>query len=157
MLALSALTESALADCGAPQLTDNLLACLLSRRRFASFLELQMPQGRDFSCIDIGETVTGAIDFANWLSPGATIASVSSVAAANYFPLTTGSAYVNLTGSATIGTVPTSEGGSGIANTAVLQQWIGANVGTARITVTITTSDGQTLIGWAHQPVGQPS
>lgn len=115
-----------------------------------------MPQGPDFSLMDVGETVTGAIDFSNWLESGVTIASIVSVAASNYLP-STGSAFLTLTGSPQIGSVPVAEGGSGIANTAVLQQWTGINPGTARITITITTSDGQTLIGWAHQSVGQPN
>jgi hypothetical protein len=51
---------------------------------------------------------------------------------------------------------PIAVGGSGIANAAVLQQWQGVAPGVARIEATITTSDGQTLIGWSHQPVSQP-
>lgn len=115
-----------------------------------------MPQAPDFSPMDVGETITGAIDFGAWLDAGVSIASVVSVSVANYLPAT-GSAFITLTGSPLIGTVSTSEGGSGISNAAVLQQWVGANPGTARITITVTTSDGQTLIGWAHQPVGTPN
>lgn len=114
-----------------------------------------MPQSRDFSQMDVGETVTGWIDFDQWLAPGEIIASISSIAVANYQP-PSGAAYVTLTGGFQIGTVPVSEGGSGVANAAVLQQWTGAAPGTARITATVVTSAGQTLTAWAHQPVGTP-
>jgi hypothetical protein len=156
-LAQAALTESALADSGSSGPLNPLLISTLRFRTFTSLPGLKMPQGRDFGTMGVGETVTGSIDFGNWLDAGVTIASIVSVIASNFFPSASGSAYVNLTGSAAIGTVPTSGGGSGVTNAAILQQWTGANPGTARITITIITSDGQTLIGWAHQPVGSPN
>ena len=116
-----------------------------------------MPKGPDFSLMDVGETVTGAIDFSVWLQPGATITSIVSVTAVNYYPSAEGNSYLTLVGTPQIGTAAQSAGGSGTLNTAVLQQWAGIGAGTARITVTVETSDGQTLIGWAHQPVGQPN
>jgi Concanavalin A-like lectin/glucanases superfamily len=124
-------------------------------RRFASQLGLPMPQGPDFSVMDVGETLTGAIDFAKWLPSGVTIASIISVTATNHYP-GGGSSYATVYGLARIGTAPVAAGGSGIANAAVLQQWQGVAPGVARIEATITTSDGQTLIGWSHQPVSQP-
>jgi hypothetical protein len=128
---------------------------LTANPRFTIKLGLPIPQGPDFSVMDVGETVTGAIDFAKWLPSGVTIASIVSVTATNSYP-GGGSSYVTLSGAAKIGTAPMAIGGSGVANAAVLQQWLGVAPGVARIAATITTSDGQTLIGWSHQPVGQP-
>jgi hypothetical protein len=128
---------------------------VLPGRRFASQLGLPMPQGPDFSVMDVGETITGALDFAKWLPSGVTITSIVSVAATNSYP-GGGSSYLTLSGAARIGTAPIAVGGSGVANAAVLQRWQGVAPGVARIAATITTSDGQTLIGWSHQPVGQP-
>jgi hypothetical protein len=122
-------------------------------RKFGGTVRWRMPQVHDFSLMDVGETVNGWIDFDQWLAPGETIASVISVAVQNYYP-SGGAAYVTLTGPAQIGTVPVSEGGSGVTGAAVLQQWTGANAGTARIQITVLTSAGQTLSPWAHQPVG---
>ncbi|HEV2550801.1 MAG TPA: hypothetical protein VGU20_26045 [Stellaceae bacterium] len=130
-------------------------ASTMPRRKLASILGLAMPQGPDFSQMDVGETPTPALDFVNWLTPGATLASITSVVITNYSP-TGGAAFVTASGSPQIGTAPAALGGSGTANTAVLQKLTGVNPGTARITITVVTSDGQTLIGWAHQPVGQP-
>jgi hypothetical protein len=99
-----------------------------------------------------------AIDFANWLPTNVTISSITSVTVANYYPNLPGDpAYITTSGPPSTGTAPISEGGSGVANAAVLQKLIGAAAGTARVTATITTSDGQTLIGWAHQSVGVPA
>jgi len=146
----------ALAALFAVRLRPRHIASAVKQRYFASTVRLQMPQGRDCSLMDVGETVTGGIDFAPWLASGVTIASIVSVAAVNYFP-SGGSAYVTLTGSAQIGTIPTNLGGSGTTNTSVLQQWTGVAIGTARITIKITTSDGQTLEAWTHQPVDTPN
>lgn len=137
-------------------LGQRLTASLLPRRNTSSILGLPVPQGPDFSVMDVGETVNGSVDFSKWLPPGTTIASVVSVTVANYYSAG-GSAYIALNGPAAIGTVPVSLGGSGIVNAAVLQQWTGLLPGTARVTATIMTSDGQELIGWVHQPVGQPN
>jgi hypothetical protein len=136
-------------------LGDREFASAAPYRNFASRLGLPMPRGRDFSKMDVGETVTGAIDFAAWLPAGVSIASITSFVATNYFP-NTGSAFVETQGSPSVGTVPVSEGGSGVTDVAVLQQWTGLAPGVARLTATITTSDGQTLIGWAHQQVQTP-
>lgn len=122
----------------------------------ASTLPVNMPQGPDFSLMDVGETITGTIDFSRWLPPGVTIASVVSVTAANV-PSGTDSPYIRIIGNPMIGVAPWVTGGSGIAGTAVLQQWQGVAVGTVRATITILTSDGQTLSGWAHQMVGAPN
>ncbi|MGC2393841.1 MAG: LamG-like jellyroll fold domain-containing protein [Methylovirgula sp.] len=140
----------------ASRLRRRIQASSAATRTFTSKLRLPMPQGPDFSAMDIGETVTGAIDFAAWIPSGVSIASISSVVASNYYPAG-GAAYVTLVGSARIGTSPISIGGSGVGNAAILQQWMGVNSGIARITVTVVTSDGQILVGWAHQKVGQPN
>jgi hypothetical protein len=124
-------------------------------RRFGTIARWPMPQSADCDEMDVGETVNGWIDFNKWLAPGETISSIVSVTEANYLP-PGGSAYVTLTGSAQIGTVPVAAGGSGVTNAAVLQQWTGANPGTARITATVITSAGQELIDWTHQPVDTP-
>lgn len=114
-----------------------------------------MPQAPDFSSMDVGETITGALDFGRWLDTGVTVTSVVSVVAANYLP-PTGSAFVQTVGSSQIGTISVAEGGTGTASAGVLQQWQGLNVGVARVTIAVQTSDGQTLIAWAHQSVGTP-
>lgn len=114
-----------------------------------------MPQGPDFSPLDVGETVLGAMDFAKWLAPGVSIASVTSFTATN-IPVG-GAPCVTPTGPANIGTAPPSLGGSGSKNTAVLQQWRGMVAGSVLFNCTIVTSDGQTLIGWAHGTVQAPS
>jgi hypothetical protein len=115
-----------------------------------------MPQGPDTSPMDIGEQVTAAIDFAKWLNPGVTIVSITSFIATNQSP-SGGSAYVTASGAAQIGTAQPGVGGSGVASAAVLQLIVGVAVGIARLTATIVTSDGQTLIGWVHQEVRQPA
>lgn len=124
-------------------------------RRFGTLASRRMPKSRDFSIMDVGETVNGWIDFNQWLAAGETLASVTSVTPANYLP-DTGNAFVTTTGAARIGTVPTTQGGSGVANAAVLQQWTGAAPGIARITAIVVTSAGQTLTAWAHQEVQTP-
>lgn len=135
---------------------DPRFVSFLPKRRMVSFLEDGMPKGPDFSLMDVGELTTGSMDFARWLEPSVTIASVVSVVASNSFP-SGGAAYINLLGAPSIGVVPKIKGGSGFAGTAVLQQWVGMAVGTALVVFTVLTSDGQTLSGWAHQPVGVPS
>lgn len=126
----------------------------LNTRLTGSTLRLAMPQGPDISPMDVGETITGGIDFSPWLA-GATINSIVSVVATNYLPAS-GSPFAALVGSPAIGTIPVSKGGSGNSNTSVLQQWQGLASGIIRITITVVTSDGQTLIGWVHQPVQDP-
>lgn len=125
-------------------------------RTFGRTVGLLMPQVADFSIMDVDEIANGWIDFNPWLAPGTSIASISSVTATNYLP-SGGSPYVTLVGSAQIGTVPVSEGGSGVSGAAVLQQWSGASPGASRIDITIITSDGQELNAWGHQVVGQPN
>jgi hypothetical protein len=107
--------------------------------------------------MDVGETVNGWIDFAQWLDlvAGEVVSSVLSVVATNYSPLG-GIAYVTIAGSAAVGTVPIAIGGSGVTNASVLQQWTGVAPGVARITMTVLTSAGQTLIAWGHQRVNVP-
>jgi hypothetical protein len=61
---------------------------------------------------------------------------------------------LTLTGNVRIGTVPVAQGGSGVTDAAVLQQWSAVAAGTVRIDFAVNTTDGQTLIGWAYQPVG---
>lgn len=154
---MSRITASVLlASIPASTLSARANASVLLPRISASILQVQMPQGPDFSPMDIGETITGAIDFSRWLAPSVTIASVVSVSVVNYFPIG-GSTYVSLVGSPTIGTAPTIVGGSGVTNMAVLQQWQGIGPGTIRVIATILTSDGQTLSGWAHQVVSAPN
>jgi hypothetical protein len=128
----------------------------LPLRLLASTLGLPMPQGPDLSQMDVGETITGAVDFAAWLPPGVTIAAIVSVVISNDQP-PTGSPFATPVGGASIGTAAVAQGGSGITNAAVLQQWQGLLPGVIRITATIRTSDNQTLIGWVHQVIGQPS
>jgi len=58
--------------------TGQLIAAFLAGNltanpRFTIKLGLPVPQGPDFSVMDVGETVTGAIDFAKWLPSGVTI------------------------------------------------------------------------------------
>lgn len=135
-------------------------AGLVPARRCAALLGDTMPQGPDLDPMDVGETVTGAIDFAKWLASGVTIASITSLTVTNYAPagLTPpASACATLVGSPSIGSAPVALGGSGNANTAVLQQWTGATSGVIRATATIRTSDNQTLIGWVHQSIGSPN
>jgi hypothetical protein len=133
-----------------------VVASVQANRRQATTLEVPVPQGPDFSIMDVGEIVTGGIDFGRWLGPSESITSVSSVIVENYNP-SIGAAFITLVGSSQIGTIPTAQGGSGTVNAAVLQQWQGTNPGTARVTITVVTSANQTLKGWAHQPVGSPS
>jgi hypothetical protein len=164
-LAQGAITETALAESAGSILTPTLvstfkrrsLISVLPKRRFVSRLRVNMPQGRDFSQADAGESPVVTLDFGDWLSPtGITIASVVSVTATNYFP-PGGSAYVSLEGSAQIGTAPTAAVGSGVTNAAILQQFNALAAGEARITAEFTTSDGQTLIGWAHVKISTPN
>lgn len=151
------LSNSSSGGAPTPLFANPRFVSALPRRKFISVLRITMPQGPDFSSMDVGETVTGAIDFSAWLPGGTTIASIVSVTAANYNARSGAPASVDLVGIAQIGAASMSEGGSGVADAAVLQQWTGLYPGVARITVAITTSDGQTLIGWAHQAVGQPN
>lgn len=121
----------------------------------ASTLPVNMPQGPDFSIMDVGETITGTMDFSRWLPAGVEIASVSSVTFVN---LPTGAPdFISLVGFPSIGVASLYAGGSGIPGTAVLQRWQGIAAGTVRVTFTIMTSDGQTLSGYAHQPIGTPN
>jgi hypothetical protein len=107
--------------------------------------------------MNVGEVVTGGLDFGLWLNPGVTIdPDTLAVAVVNYSP-SSGSPYVSLVGDPQLGTIPQSRGGSGIKNASVLQQWQGLGAGISRITFTVQTSDGETLIGWTHQPVGVPN
>ena len=114
-----------------------------------SSVGVSMPQGPFLSPMDVGETITGAIDFARWLPPGVTISSVDSVEIDNItssdIPLS------SLVGSPAIGTASWLVGGSGQLNTAIFQQWQAVAVGQTRVTMTVLTSDGQTLSGWARQ------
>ena len=132
-------------------------ASVVGIRALVSLLELNVPQAPDFSLMNVGEIVTGGLDFGLWLNPGVTIdPSTLSVSVVNYSP-SGGSPYVALEGSAQLGTIPQKRGGSGIPNASVLQQWHGLAVGIARIVFTVQTSDGEVLIGWSHQPVGVPN
>jgi hypothetical protein len=110
-----------------------------------------MPQGLDFSVIDVGEIITGTFDFAPWLGIGVTVLSVTSVACAVSPTSTTQDtgAAGRLVGPPSLGVSPSSN----LANQAVLQQWGNMVAGvTYRIAATVLTSDNQTLILWAHQP-----
>lgn len=127
-------------------------------RRGGGLAGWPVPQVNDFDEMDVGETVNGWVDFAQWLAldRGEVLTSVASVSATNYKPVG-GAAYVTLTGGPQIGTVTQAEGGSGAAGTSVLQQWTGAAVGAARIAITVNTSAGQVLTAWGHQRVGTPN
>lgn len=128
---------------------------LLSPRRFSSMVTPPMPKGPDFSSMDVGEVVTGSVDFARWINPtGVSIAAILSVAVTDFFPENQ-AAPIALVGAPEVGTVPIGIGGSGIANMAVLQQWIGVSAGWADVQMTILTSDHQELTGWARQQVRQ--
>lgn len=148
-----------------PRFTSQLRArafmSSLAARRFVSLLGLPVPKGPDCSVMDVGETVTGAIDFDRWLPAGVSITSIVSITVANYQPIPgrQGSTlpYLSLSGSAQIGTAPVAQGGSGVFRHAILQKWTGLEPGIARVTAKITTSDGQTLSGWVHQPVQVPN
>lgn len=139
----------------AAAISRRVSAATISSRATASYLRLPMPQGPDFSEMDVGETVMLAIDFARWLQSGETITSISGVTLVNYDPAG-GTAYLTAVGSPGVGTAPLSMGGSGTVNAAVLQAVQGANDGVARMTATITTSLGNVYVGWAHQSVGTP-
>jgi hypothetical protein len=125
-------------------------------RIMASLMERNLPYGPDFSPMDVGETITGWMDFYRWLQPGESIASVVSVQVSNSLPAG-GSPYVMTVGAPAVGTAASNIGGSGQAGMAILQQWEGLAPGTVLVEITFTTSDGQTLSGWAHQPVIVPN
>lgn len=147
------LPARAFASLGSPR----QFASAVGTRILVSLLELNVPQASDFSLMNVGEVVTGGLDFGLWLNPGVTIEPMTlSVTVMNYSPAG-GSSYVSLVGDPQLGTIPQSRGGSGIKNASVLQQWHGLAVGIARITFTVQTTDGETLIGWAHQSVGIPN
>jgi len=109
-----------------------------------------MPQGPDFSPMDVGEQPICAIDFAKWLSPGVTITSIVSFTAVP-------SSIVTPVGLPVIGIASSYIGGSGVPGMAVIQIWKALAAGTALFTATIITSDGQTLSGWAHGTVQTPA
>jgi hypothetical protein len=110
-----------------------------------------MPQVDDFSAMAVGETVSGWCDFSNWLDPSEVLTSAA-VSTTNYVP-GAGAPIVTTVAAPSIGAVPVALGGSGRANASVIQQWRGARVGTARVTFTVKTGAGQTLIAWGHQRV----
>jgi len=119
-----------------------------------SSVGVNMPQGPNLSPMNVGETITGWIDFARWLPQGTTIEAVTAV---EIDSLISGGPFANLIGSPAVGIAPRIIGGSGQLNTAVLQQWQAIAVGTIRVMMTILTSDGQTLQGYAHQQITMPS
>lgn len=107
---------------------------------------VHLPQGPDFSTMDIGEQPNNTFDFGPWLPAGVTIASVTSVTITAYSGI---DPCVSKVGSNSIVSSPS----TGAASAAVLQQFKGLAVGIASLAALIVTSDGQTLNLWANQQV----
>lgn len=107
-----------------------------------------MPQGNNFSPIDVSEVITGTFDFGPWLPAGTTIQSVENVSCAAVYGTDAGAA-ARLIGTPVIGVSPL----TGNAASALLQQWgtMIADV-TYVMVATVNTSDGQQLTLWAYQP-----
>lgn len=110
-----------------------------------------MPALRDLPPIDaVVQTQTVAIDFGIFLPPGVTLTGTPTVTLATTSG-TDPSPSSRLKGSPVVGTVPTVQGGSGITDTAILQQ-VGNVVGGVRYLIVgyCNRSDGDIASGYTH-------
>ena len=106
-----------------------------------------MPRGNDFSPLDPTEVITGTLDFGPWLGVGVVLTSVVALTC-TVISGTDGVPSSRLVGSSSIVSSPT----NGAASAAVRQQWGNMLAGVIYIiTVTVSTSDGQTLTLYAHE------
>ena len=117
---------------------------------------LGMPFFGTFPPISPAQKQTFSFDFGQFLPPGVTLTGTPTVALTTVYG-TDSSPLSRITGGPTIGTVPTSLGGSGIANTAILFQLFGCLAGVQYVIETVCTrSDGDVAEGSARLQSNPP-
>jgi hypothetical protein len=117
--------------------------------RFTRILKIGSPQALDCAPMVVGETSVIALDFFNWTGA----ANINSASATVANVPAGGSAVLTISGSCSSGEIPIAEGGTGQAGSGIMTTVVANAVGIARLTVTVLTTDGQTLIGYVHVPV----
>lgn len=115
-----------------------------------------MPQLSDFPAIAPNQIQTMAMDFGNFLPPGVTLTGTPdlNISVRSGFDGTPNS---RITAGPTIGTAPSTIGGTGKTNTAILFQVSNARNGVVYILeVVCTRTDGDVAEGWNHLPCAGP-
>lgn len=106
-----------------------------------------MPRGNDFPSIDPAEVVTGTWDFGPWLPTGVTIVGINAMSVATIIGADASPAS-RLVGAPQIAKSPS----TGASQCAILQQIGNMIAGVVyRLTASVQTSDGQSLVLYCHE------